>query len=284
MKALVTGAGGMLARAVLPMLERGGHETLALDRAALDVADGAAFDSRARAFGPDWIVHLAAFTKVDDCEARSGHAHRVNGEGAGNAARAAAACGAAVLAISTDYVFDGMATRPYSIDAPVGPQSAYGASKLAGEEAVRRECPRHVIVRTAWLYGTGGPNFVDTILRKARAGEPLKVVDDQRGAPTWTEDLARALGALIERESWGTFHVTSAGDCTWFDLAAHLVAHAGSIAPLERMSSSELARPARRPAYSVLALDRYEQVTGGTMRPWREAVDAYLESGVAAPR
>ncbi len=192
MRVAVTGAAGMLARALVPALERAGNEVLAPRESDADVTRYESLRAALEPFRPDWVAHLAAFTRVDDCESDPDLAFRVNGLGARNAALAAAAAGAAVLALSTDYVFDGRATRPYrEYDSP-GPLSTYGRSKWAGEEAVRDVAPRHVIVRSAWLFGAGGANFVDAILRKARHGEPLTVVDDQRGAPTWTEDLAGA--------------------------------------------------------------------------------------------
>ncbi len=278
MRALVTGAGGMLAQALIPALEGAGHDVLGLPHADADVARPDALDHPIRTFRPDWIVHLAAFTKVDECERRPEHAHQVNGVGTRHVALAAAACGAALLAISTDYVFDGLATRPYHEYDAAAPRSVYGASKWAGEEAVREIHPRHLIVRTAWLFGRGGPNFVDGILRRARAGERLRVVDDQRGSPTWTVDLSEGLIRLVASGQFGTFHCTNAGDCTWYDLAAHLLKRAGLEISLERTSSAALGRPAPRPAYSVLSNRRFEQVTGWAMPSWQDAVDRYLAS------
>jgi dTDP-4-dehydrorhamnose reductase len=281
MKVLVTGAGGMLAQAAIPALERAGHEVLALTRADADVARYESLLHPTRHFLPDWIFHLAAFTKVDDCETQIDHAYRVNAIGARNAALAAAACGAAVLALSTDYVFDGAATRPYREYDPIAPQSVYGASKWAGEQMVREVHTRHVVVRTSWLYGRGGTNFIDTILRKARAGEALKVVDDQRGAPTWTQDLAAALIVLAALDQYGTYHVTNSGECTWFDLAAYAVQRAGLNVAVERTTSASFQRPARRPAYSVLNTQSFEHATGGRMPHWQDAVDRFLQARVA---
>jgi dTDP-4-dehydrorhamnose reductase len=216
---------------------------------------------------------------VDDCERDADLAFRVNGLGARNAALAAAACGAAVLMISTDYVFDGRATRPYREYDAVAPLSVYGKSKWAGEEAVREVAPRHAIVRTAWLYGAGGANFVDSILRKARLGEELAVVDDQRGSPTWTGDLAHALVRLVEVSEFGTYHCTNGGDCTWHELAVHVVSRANHETPVARTTTRDLARPAPRPAYSVLDRSWCEHVTGFKMPPWKDAVDRYLSNG-----
>jgi dTDP-4-dehydrorhamnose reductase len=282
-RVLVTGAGGMLAQAVVPALRRGGHETIALTRGELDVTDAARVRAAVAGARPDWVAHLAAFTDVDGCESRSEHALRVNGEGAGNAAAAAAAAGAAVLSISSDYVFAGDDPRPRRESDPVGPVSAYGKSKLAGEEAVRAANARHLIVRTAWLYGRGGRNFVDTIRARALAGGPLAVVDDQHGSPTWTEDLAGALVALMERSATGTFHATNAGDCTWHAFACEICAQVGASVEVARRSSAELDRPAKRPAYSVLDTARLRQALGRELPHWRDALARYVAQPVGTP-
>ena len=282
MRVLVTGGGGMLARAVVPALRRAGHEPIALTRAELDVTDAAHVRAAVAAACPDWVCHLAAFTDVDGCEARVDHALRVNGEGAGHVAQAARAAGAAVLSISTDYVFAGDDPRPRNESDPVGPVSAYGRSKLAGEEAVRAAGPRHLIVRTAWLYGRGGRNFVDTIRERALAGTPLAVVDDQRGSPTWTEDLAGVLVELMAANATGTFHATSAGDCTWHEFAREICAQVGARVEVARRSSAELARPAKRPAYSVLDTGRLRQALGHELPHWREALARYVAQPVGA--
>jgi dTDP-4-dehydrorhamnose reductase len=271
----------MLAHAAIPALQRAGHEVLGLKHGEADVTRLDALIHPARTFRPDWILHLAAFTRVDDCESEPDRAFLVNAVGAKNAALAAAACGASILAISSDYVFDGAAHAPYREYTAAAPRSVYGASKWAGEQAVREVNPRHFVVRTAWLYGKGGPNFIDTILRKAGAGEALKVVDDQRGSPTWTQDLARALVALAATGEYGTYHVTNSGDCTWYDLAAYALDRAGLKVPLERTTTEAIARPARRPAYSVLGNQFYEHVTGAPLPHWQDAVDRYLETRLA---
>jgi dTDP-4-dehydrorhamnose reductase len=271
----------MLAQAVIAALERGKHEALGLTREDADVTRLETLLHPMRAFEPDWVFHLAAFTRVDDCESDPDRAFLVNGLGSRNAALAAAACGASVLAISSDYVFDGAGRVPYREYTPAAPQSVYGASKWAGEQAVREVHPRHAIVRTSWLYGRGGPNFIDTILKKARAGEPLKVVDDQRGSPTWTHDLAAGLIALAERNQPGTYHVTNSGECTWYDLAAYAIGRAGLSTSLEKTTTEVIARPARRPAYSVLRNHYFEHVTGTRLPHWQDAVDRYLQARAA---
>jgi len=281
-KVLVTGAGGMLAQAVVPALERAGHEAIALGRVELDVTDAARVRAAVVDAAPDWVCHLAAFTDVDGCESRPEHALRVNGEGAGYVAAAARDAGAAVLSISSDYVFAGDDPRPRRETDAVGPVSAYGRSKLAGEEAVRAANPRHVIVRTAWLYGHGGRNFVDTIRERALAGTPLAVVDDQRGSPTWTADLATALLALMETAASGTLHATNAGDCTWHEFACEICAQLGARVDVARRTSADLARPAKRPAYSVLDTSRLRQLLGRELPHWRDALARYVAQPVGA--
>lgn len=277
MRIAVTGARGMLARALVPALARAGHEVVAPDEAEADVTKPDRLRAAFAGARPDWFAHLAAFTRVDDCESRPEHARLVNRDGSRHVAELARESGAGILALSTDYVFDGRGTRPYREDDPAAPQSVYGRSKWEGEEAVRAAQPRHLIVRTAWLYGQGGPNFVDTILRKARAGESLKVVDDQRGSPTSTVDLAEGLVRLLATGRTGTFHCTNSGDCTWYDLAAHVLARAGLTTPLARTNTAGVPRPAPRPAYSVLDPGRFEAATGWRMPEWRDAVDRYLK-------
>ena len=282
MRVLITGAGGMLAQAVVPALRRAGHEAIARTRAELDVTDRACVRDAVASAHPDWVCHLAAFTDVDACEARSAHALRVNGDGAGNAALAAREADAAVLSISSDYVFAGDDPRPRLESDPVGPGSAYGRSKLAGEVAVRAANSRHVIVRTAWLYGRGGRNFVDTIRERALAGTPLSVVDDQHGSPTWTEDLAGALVELMEKNVTGTIHATNSGECTWHEFACEICAQVGARVEVAKRSSADLARPAKRPAYSVLDTSRLRQALGHELPHWRDALARYVAQPVGA--
>jgi dTDP-4-dehydrorhamnose reductase len=281
---LVTGAAGMLGAALLPALAAAGHEVLGLDQADGDVTRLEAIERPAREFRPDWIAHLAAWTDVDGCERDEARAFLVNETGSRHAALAAAAAGAGVLAVSTDYVFDGATATPRrEFDLPA-PLNVYGRSKLAGERAARAANPRTIVVRTAWLYGPGGRNFVDTILAKAAAGEPLRVVDDQRGSPTATTDLAPALAALLALGEPGTFHVTNAGECSWHELACEACRLAGLPVAIGRLSTAELARPARRPAYSVLSNAWFARVTGRTLPHWRDALARHLARAGAATR
>ena len=221
-------------------------------------------------------MNCAAYTDVDGAEANEAVALAVNGDGPRNVAIAAAECGARLIHVSTDYVFDGTATRPYVESDPPAPTSAYGRSKLAGEEAVLAADPGHVVVRTSWLFGSGGRNFVDTMLSLGAEREAVDVVTDQVGCPTWSGHLAEALLVLAGRpSSSGTYHASGAGHCSWHDLAVEVFAQAGIDCRVEPTDSSAMERPAPRPAYSVLASERPDAVT---LPPWQEGVAAYLAS------
>ena len=276
MKVLVTGATGMLGRALGESLGPE-HEVIALGRAGLDVTDPTA--TRA-AFGrarPDVVVHAGAWTDVDGCELAPDRAFRVNALGSRNVAVACHEAGAACCYISTDYVFDGDKPDPYTEFDQPNPISWYGASKLAGERYVQTLTPRHWIVRSSWLFGPGGRNFVKTILEKARAGEDLRVVDDQVGSPTHSRDLARAIARLIGEPRYGVWHVTNSGWCSRYDLAAAVLESTGLIGTrLIPIASKELDRPAARPRNSVLRNYCWELEGWPALRPWPDALRDYL--------
>jgi dTDP-4-dehydrorhamnose reductase len=285
---LVTGAAGMLGRDLVSALETappggraGGEqsrEVTALRRADLDVTDEAAV--AAAVAGRDVVVNCAAWTAVDDAESREAEALRVNGDGPRVLARACAAAGARLVHVSTDYVFDGTATTPYPEDAPLAPVSAYGRTKAAGEVAVRDELPdAHWIVRIAWLYGEHGPNFVRTMARLERERETVDVVDDQRGQPTWTKDVAARLVALVDAGApAGTYHATSSGETTWWGLARAVFAGLGADPERVRPTTSDrFVRPAPRPAYSVLGHDAWRAAGLPGMRPWDDALSEALK-------
>lgn len=286
---VVTGAGGMLARDLLTALADGpGTEVTALTRAELDVTDARAAAEAVR--GADVVVNTAAWTDVDGAEPAEEAATRVNGDGAATLAAACAASGARLLHISTDYVFDGTATTPYAEDAPTGPPSAYGRSKLVGEVAVRTVLPdAGYVVRTAWLYGAGGPNFVRTMVRLQGERDTVEVVDDQRGQPTWTVDLAAqllALGsaAVARRAPAGIYHATNAGETTWFGLTREIFTELGADPERVRPTTTDrFPRPAPRPAYSVLGHDGWARAGIAPMRPWRDALGAAFAAGAFAP-
>lgn len=282
MRILITGAGGLLGTPLSQQVDNA-SDLIAqrFTRTQLDITDRNAVIDAMKNNRPDWVINCAAFTKVDDCEANETHATLINGVGAVNVATAAAAVEAGLVHISTDYVFDGTARMPISTDATTGPTSslsAYGRSKLAGEQAVREHHPNPTIVRTAWVYGSDGPCFPRAILRLAREGKLKQVVDDQRGAPTYAPDLAEAIIRLIRANARGTFHVTNSDSCTWFEFATVLLDLAGIDLKIEPCTTVEFPRPAKRPAYSVLDLHAYHAATGHQMRSWRAAAAAYIDS------
>ena len=283
MRFAITGAAGMLGQDLLAAAKGAGHEVLAFPRADLDITDAAAVARALADARPDVVVNSAAWTNVDGAETDEAGALAVNGTGAGNVARGAAACGAWTIHVSSDYVFDGRKASPYVESDPVGPLSAYGRSKLAGERAVAEEAPdRHTTVRSSWLFGAGGPCFPATILRLARERDELKVVDDQIGCPTFTGHLAEALVKLAgsdERPS-GVVHVAGGGSCSWFEFARETVAGAGVTCEVKPCSTEEFPRPATRPANSVLRSER-----GGDaplLPEWREGLARYMALTAAA--
>lgn len=279
MKIIITGAAGMLALDVADALR--GHEVRGFERRELDITDEDA--CREAIASSDVVINCAAYTAVDDAESHEDDAMRVNADGARALARACRAAGARLVHISTDYVFRGDATTPYAEDAPLDPVSAYGRSKAAGEEAIRAELPEHYIVRTAWLYGAGGGNFVKTMARLARTKPEVSVVDDQRGQPTYSVDLARQIVALIESDApFGTYHGTNSGETTWFGFARAIFEGLGVDASrVKPTDSAAFTRPAPRPSYSVLGHDAWQRAGLAPMRDWREALADALAAGVA---
>lgn len=279
MKVVVTGAGGMLAHALVPLLRARGHETVALDRDALDVTDPDAVEGRIAAERPDAVVQCAAYTAVDRAEDEEEQAARVNAAAAAYVARACDGVGAAFVYPSTDYVFPGTGSAPYLPGDATDPVNAYGRSKREGERAALAAAGG-LVVRTSWLYGAGGSHFVDAILRLAREGKPLRVVDDQWGRPTWTGTLAEAIASLMEAGARGVFHATGGGEpVTWFGFAREVVALGAPGVGVEPVTSAEFPRPARRPAYSVLDCSGTEERMGRRLPHWRESLAEYLESG-----
>ncbi|MEP6480581.1 MAG: dTDP-4-dehydrorhamnose reductase [Rhodoglobus sp.] len=279
---LVAGAGGMLGTDLRVVL--GEKDATYLTRSDLDITDAAAVN--AAVAGHDVVINAAAYTKVDDAESHEHAAHLVNAVGAGNLARAAAAAGAWSVQVSTDYVFDGSATEPYPEDAQVNPASAYGRTKADGERLVTAaNGERSYIVRTAWLYGAGGPNFAKTMRRLAADREEIGVVADQVGQPTWTRDLAFQIRALVESgASSGVYHGTNSGQGSWFDFARAVFVEAGldpeRIRPTD---SASFVRPAPRPAYSVLGHDAWARAGIPAMRDWNAALSEASAQGATAP-
>ncbi len=273
MRLLVTGAAGMLGTDVVSAAAVA-HDVVALARADLDIADADAVRAAVRDIRPNAVINCAGWTDVDGAESAEAAATLVNGDGAGHVAAAAAEAGAHVVHVSTDYVFAGDATEPYREDAATGPIGAYGRSKLAGEIAVADAAPSsHAIVRTAWVFGPHGKNFVDTMLRLGAERDTVTVVDDQIGSPTYTGHLAQALVAIADARTLGVLHVTGGGSCSWWDLASETFARAGLQVTVQRGASADLGRPAPRPAYSVLLSTRSD---APVLPAWRDGLIAHL--------
>ncbi len=279
MRLLITGAAGMLGTDVQLAARAAGHDVLALARAQLDVSDREAVRRAVTEARPDAIINCAAYTNVDGAEAYPDGAASVNATAPGLLGEAAAAVGAWVLHVSTDYVFDGTKTAPYVESDPTGPRSVYGSTKLLGERALALAAPAaHTVVRTSWLFGAAGPCFPATMLRLAAEGAPLTVVEDQRGCPTFTGHLAPALVELAAtRRLPGLVHLAAAGDCSWFEFAREIVRATGSEVTVQPCSTEAFPRPARRPAYSVL---RSERPDAPILPDWRRGLDAYLGARV----
>ena len=266
----------MLAHALVPALRAAGHVVTALGRGDLDVTDAA--QCVAGVTGHDVVINTAAWTAVDEAEGHEAQAFSVNAVGAANLARAAGNGGVRLVQVSTDYVFDGQATSPYAADHPAAPASAYGRTKAAGEWAVRALCPDSWVVRTAWLYGAGGPNFVATMQRLATERDELSVVDDQHGQPTSTLDLADLLVRMLAADvPAGVYHGTASGETTWHGLAQAIFQEQG-LAPerVRRTTSAAYVRPAPRPAYSVLSHDTLLAAGLAPIGDWRTGLSRHL--------
>jgi dTDP-4-dehydrorhamnose reductase len=281
---LITGAGGMLAKALQLKLAARGVASTCLARAELDVTDESSLRAAIAVCRPRVILNCAAYTKVDLAETETDRADAINGRAVGLLARLAGEFDATLVHFSTDYVFDGTIDRPLRPTDTVGPRSAYGRSKLLGEMLLQQNAPaRWLILRTAWLYGPGGPNFAATMIKAARAGKPLKVVADQHGSPTFTHDLADATLDLLERgaES-GIYHATNGGRTTWFDFTRAILDEFELATELSPTTTAEWFKikpdSAVRPSFSVLDLTKTETAMGRPMRPWRVALKAYREA------
>ncbi|HEX2233699.1 MAG TPA: dTDP-4-dehydrorhamnose reductase [Thermoleophilaceae bacterium] len=270
MRLLVLGATGMLGR---DLMRRAGDDAVGLGSADADVTDPQAVRAAVDEVRPDVVVNSAAMTEVDRAEDDEQRAMQVNGEGAGNVAAAAAGSGAAVLYVSTDYVFDGAKGEPYVESDETAPLSVYGRSKLAGEVATAQANERHFVVRSSWLFGAGGANFPETMLRLASEGRSLRVVADQVGCPTYTGHLAEGLLRLMATEAFGVHHMAAAGACSRYELALETFARTGVEASVEPAPTSEHPRPAPRPPYSVLVSERDDAIR---LPDWRKGLDAYL--------
>ena len=273
MKALITGAGGMLGRASVDALRSRGHTVVALPRAELDLLDPNAVTATVERELPDVVLNCAAWTDVDGAEADEDAAMRLNDQAAAVLAAAADSAGASIVYPSSDYVFDGRKAHPYVETDMPAPLSAYGRSKLAGETSVAVANGRHLIVRTSWLFGAGGPNFVETMLRIGTEEHEAIVVNDQIGLPTYARHLAGGIAELIEAEHVGIYHLAASGPCSWYDFAQEIFDQAGLECRVMAGTTDMLARPAPRPPYSVLAT-RHRGVP--VLPHWREGLASYL--------
>lgn len=282
MRLLVTGSRGQLGRALERAAPRRGHEMFGVDLPELDVTDRGAVLAAVHTILPEAIVNCAAFTAVDAAESQPESAMAANGAAVGHLAAAANEVGATLVQVSTDYVFDGRSARPYREDDPPGPLSSYGRSKLAGEREAAA-ARSHLIVRTSWLFGERGANFVEAIRRQLDAGNrTLKVVDDQHGCPTYAADLADALLRLLEVGARGIVHATNEGATTWWAFACEIVRQLGVPAEVEAIRTAATDRPARRPQFSVLDGSRMTELLGSPLPPWQDALRRYLAGARAA--
>ena len=277
MRLLITGGLGLLGKEIARVFD-GDSAIRTTDREDWDVTDPAACRREVDGFRPDVVIHCAAWTAVDRAESEAEAARLLNVEGTRNVARACRERGALMVTFGTDYIFDGTSSRPYREEDAANPLSVYGKTKWAAEEALREEGGDHLLVRTQWLFGPAGRNFIGTILEKARRGETLRVASDQLGSPTFSRDLAAAVRTLLGARARGTVHFSSEGETSWFDLARHVLERCGLPATLvSPVRTRDLPYPAPRPAYGVLSKEKYRALTGASPRPWEEAVGEYLE-------
>lgn len=282
MRVVIIGSNGQLAHDLTPALREDGHEVLGLTHAQIEVADLASVRNALVAAEPELVVNTSAYHKVDEVEENPDRAFAVNAIGPRNLALVCRELDASLMHLSTDYVFSGETSRPYvETDAPA-PVNLYGVSKAAGEMAIRYAWSKHLIVRTSGLYGVAGSsgkggNFIETMLRLARDGKPIKVVNDQTLTPTWTRALARQVGALLRTEAWGTYHATCQGQCTWFEFAAAIFQCSGLHPDLSPQTTAQSGARARRPKYSVLDNLALRSLGLDVLPDWRDALEGYLK-------
>jgi dTDP-4-dehydrorhamnose reductase len=280
-KWLITGAGGMVGRDLRDALAARDEDVVALARGDLDVTDSRRVNAVVGEHAPAIVVNCAAYTKVDQAEVEESVANAINGSAVEVLAAAANSTGALLVHLSSDFVFDGTSRVPYDVTDATGPLSAYGRSKLLGEFGAA-QAEKHLIVRTSWLFGVHGPNFVEAIRNQVRKGtNPLRVVADQRGRPTYTAHLAEAIIRLARLAydssvARGIVHYADTGECSWFDFASAIAEESGSDVAVQPVTTAEFPRPARRPAYSVLSTERYERLTGAVPESWRDGLREYL--------
>jgi len=275
MKVLLVGGKGLLGSNIAPVLEKSFDLTIC-DLDTWDITDKISGENHIEEYRPDVLINLAAITDVDGCEDAKELAERVNAHGAGILADLCRERNVRFVHISTDYVFDGKKTIPYKEDDPPNPMCVYGTTKLMGERAVLDRNPSSLIIRAQWLYGKGGENFITKVVKIARQTGALRVVNDQKGSPTYAKDLAEPLVSLIEKGKTGIYHLANSGSCTWFDFAGEIFRLLEIDVVITPISSDELERKAKRPLYSVFDMWKFQKDTGMKMRPWQEALREYI--------
>ncbi len=277
MKVLVVGSKGMLARDVIQELD-GSCEMYKRDLPELNICNRQQVLEEIGAIAPDVVINCAAYTDVDGCETNQEQAFAVNADGPHYIAEACKAAHCRLYHISTDFVFDGAAKTPYAESDSENPLSVYAKSKLKGEKNIQAVAPAFAIIRTSWLFGTGGKNFVSTIRDLSDTHDELRIVHDQTGCPTYTVDLARAIKALLAQSAQGLFHVCNAGMCSWYEFAVKIIELSGCHNRVVPITSRELARPAVRPQFSVMNCRKFLSFTGLALRQWETALEDYLNS------
>ncbi len=278
MRVLIIGANGMLGKDLVRALSDASLDFQGLGKQDLDITDAYATENKLLEINPTIVILSAAYTLVDNCEDQKELANSINGDGAKNVALACKKINAKLLYVSTDYVFDGSKDSPYIEEDSTNPINVYGQSKLLGEKNVQETLENHLIIRTSWLFGLGGKNFVESILKRGEKGEDLKVVSDQVGAPTFTGDLAKSIVRLIQNGTKGTINVSNSGECSWQEFAAAIYSEIGvDKNKIASISTAEYGAKAPRPKNSRLSSVRFESVAGYKLRHWKEALKDYLE-------
>ncbi|WHY76916.1 dTDP-4-dehydrorhamnose reductase [Neobacillus sp. WH10] len=277
MRVVVTGAAGQLGQDVMKELSRRKYQAFGTDRHQLDITNEANVQEYIHEVKPDVILHCAAYTNVDAAEENEELAYQINTGGTENLARAAKQVGAKMLYISTDYVFDGTASEPYEVNEPTKPLGAYGRTKLSGEQLLQQNLEEFFIVRTAWVFGVYGNNFVKTMIRLGEERGEVGVVHDQVGSPTYTVDLAKFMIELMETEKYGIYHATNSGICSWYEFAVEIFKQASLNVVVNPLTTDQFPRPAARPKYSVLSKKKIVEQGLTPLRDWKEGLAAYLE-------
>ncbi|HHP5737864.1 dTDP-4-dehydrorhamnose reductase [Bacillus paranthracis] len=277
MKVLVTGAKGQLGQDILRLLESQSWEVFGFGREELDITDERQVHEKVLSIKPDIIIHTAAYTQVDQAESDEATAFKVNAEGTKYLAQAAEAVGAKFCYVSTDYVFDGTKDTPYKADDQTNPQTIYGKSKLVGEQYTQEYCSKSYIVRTSWVFGLYGNNFVKTMLRLAEENKELGIVHDQVGSPTYTTDLARFIISLVQTDKYGVYHGSNSGVCSWYEFAKEIFKQSNIEIVVNPLTTENFPRPAARPKYSVLDKGMIEENGFESFQDWKEALKDFLK-------